>query len=75
MDARRWQRARELFDRLADLPQSGGHARLLVDCGDDAELRDEVPRASSAPACPNRVQGAPPRAETNPRSRRRRAAR
>ncbi|MGN6519647.1 MAG: protein kinase domain-containing protein [Dokdonella sp.] len=42
MDARRWQRARDLFDRLADLPGSAWHERLLVECGDDAQLRDEV---------------------------------
>jgi serine/threonine-protein kinase len=42
MDARRWQRARDLFDRLVDLPESAWHGRLLHDCGDDAQLRDEV---------------------------------
>ncbi|HEY6942505.1 serine/threonine-protein kinase [Dokdonella sp.] len=42
MDARRWQRARHLFDALADLPQTSWHARLVDECADDAELRDEI---------------------------------
>ncbi|HEU4662821.1 MAG TPA: serine/threonine-protein kinase [Dokdonella sp.] len=42
MDARRWQRARQLFDALADQPAASWQTRLLDASADDAELRDEV---------------------------------
>jgi len=42
MDAQRWSRARELFDRLADEPPAQWGARLLALCPDDAEIRAEA---------------------------------
>ncbi|MCL1636017.1 protein kinase [Luteimonas sp. SX5] len=42
MDADRWQRIRELFDRLADLPREQWRSRLAAACGGDRGLAQEV---------------------------------
>src|SRR5690349_9046150 len=41
MDAERWRKARDLFDRLADLPASEWESRL-AEWTDDAEVRAEA---------------------------------
>jgi len=41
MDARRWQRARELFDRLVESPEDEWPGRLQAEC-DDPEVREEA---------------------------------
>ena len=42
MDAEAWQRARALFERLADAPPSTWEAQLQALCPDDAALRAEA---------------------------------
>src|SRR6185503_9235370 len=42
MDAERWQRARALFDQLADSPPAQWEARLAALCPDDDEVRREA---------------------------------
>ena len=42
MDAERWRRARELFDRLIDLPREQWPAELAQHCAGDAALEREV---------------------------------
>ena len=42
MDAQRWRRIRELFDRAIELGPSHWERALLQDCPDDAALRAEV---------------------------------
>jgi serine/threonine-protein kinase len=42
MDAQRWSRARELFDRLAEEPAAQWEVRALALCPDDADVRAEA---------------------------------
>lgn len=42
MDAQRWQRARELFDRLVEQPRDRWEDLLAEHCGEDAALAQEV---------------------------------
>jgi tetratricopeptide (TPR) repeat protein len=42
LDAERWRRTRELFDRLADAPPASWDSELAQLCSDDAEIRAEA---------------------------------
>ena len=44
MTADRWRRIESLFDRVADLPPAEQERTLLIECGADRELFDELTR-------------------------------